>query len=160
MVSTDITYIPMAKGFVYVVAIIDWFSRKVLSLRLSNTMDIHFCLDALDEALRRFDKPEIFNTDQGSQFTSESFTGRLKQERIKISMDGKSRWIDNVFVERLWRSLKYEEVYLKAYETIKQAELEIGDYFVFYNEQRKHTSLNINKDVVQKLKLHNGWHDY
>ena len=140
--STDITYIPMAKGFVYVVAIIDWFSRKVLSWRMSNTMDVHFCLDALDEALRRFDKPEIFNTDQGSQFTSEAFTGRLKQERIKISMDGKRRWIDNVFVERLWRSLKYEEVYLKAYETIKQAELEIDDYFVFYNEQRKHTSLN------------------
>jgi putative transposase len=105
-------------------------------------MDVHFCLDALDEALQRFDKPEIFNTDQGSQFTSEAFTGRLKQERIKISMDGKRRWIDNVFVERLWRSLKYEEVYLKAYETIKQAELEIGEYFVFYNEQRKHTSLN------------------
>lgn len=140
--STDITYIPMAKGFVYVVAIIDWFSRKVLSWRLSNTMDVNFCLDALDEALRRFDKPEIFNTDQGSQFTSEAFTGRLKQEGIKISMDGKRRWIDNVFVERLWRSLKYEEVYLKAYETIKQAELEIDDYFVFYNEQRKHTSLN------------------
>jgi putative transposase len=140
--ATDITYIPMAKGFVYVVAIIDWFSRKVLSWRLSNTMDVHFCLEALDEALRRYDKPEIFNTDQGSQFTSEAFTGRLKQENIKISMDGKRRCIDNVFVERLWWSLKYEEVYLKSYETIKQAELEIGDYFVFYNEQRKHTSLN------------------
>ena len=140
--ATDITYIPMAKGFVYVVAIIDWFSRKVLSWRLSNTMDVHFCLEALDEALRRYDKPEIFNTDQGSQFTSEAFTGRLKQEEIQISMDGKRRWIDNVFVERLWRSLKYEEVYLNAYETIKQAELAIGDYFVFYNEQRKHTSLN------------------
>lgn len=140
--STDITYIPMAKGFIYVVAIIDWFSRKVLSWRQSNTMDVHFCLDALNEALQRFGKPEIFNTDQGSQFTSEAFTGRLKQEGIKISMDGKRRWIDNVLVERLWRSLKYEEVYLKAYETIKQAELEIGHYFVFYNEQRKHTSLN------------------
>lgn len=140
--STDITYIPMAKGFVYVVAIIDWYSRKVLSWRLSNTMDVHFCVDALDEALRHFGKPEIFNTDQGSQFTSDVFTGRLKQAGINISMDGKRRWIDNVFVERLWRSLKYEEVYLKAYETIKQAKLEIGDYFVFYNEQRKHTSLN------------------
>ena len=140
--ATDITYIPMAKGFVYVVAIIDWFSRKVLSWQLSNTMDVHFCLEALDEALRHYDKPEIFNTDQGSQFTSEAFTGRLKQEGIQISMDGKRRWIDNVFVERLWRSLKYEEVYLNAYETIKQAELAIGDYFVFYNEERKHTSLN------------------
>jgi putative transposase len=140
--STDITYIPMAKGFIYVVAIIDWFSRKVLSWRQSNTMDVHFCLDALDEALRRFGKPDIFNTDQGSQFTREAFTGRLKQAGIKISMDGKRRWIDNVLVERLWRSLKYEEVYLKAYETIKQAALEIGHYFVFYNEQRKHTSLN------------------
>ena len=119
--ATDITYIPMAKGFVYVVAIIDWFSRKVLSCRLSNTMDVYFCLEALDEALRHYDKPEIFNTDQGSQFTSETFTGRLKQAGIQISMDGKRRWIDNVFVERLWRSLKYEEVYLNAYETIKHS---------------------------------------
>jgi putative transposase len=140
--ATDITYIPMDKGFVYLVAIIDWFSRKVLSWRLSNTMDTHFCLEALDEALRHYDKPVIFNTDQGSQFTSEAFTGRLLQEEINISMDGKGRWVDNVFVERLWRSLKYEEVYLKAYESIKQAELEIGNYFVFYNEQRRHQSLN------------------
>lgn len=140
--ATDITYIPMAKGFIYLVAIIDWFSRKVLSWRLSNTMDTHFCLEALDEALRRYDKPVIFNTDQGSQFTSEAFTGRLLQEEINISMDGKGRWVDNVFVERLWRSLKYEEVYLKAYESIKQAELEIANYFVFYNEQRRHQSLN------------------
>jgi putative transposase len=140
--AIDITYIPMAKGFVYVVAIIDWYSRKVLSWRLSNTMDTHFCLEALDEALRKYDKPVIFNSDQGSQFTSDVFTGRLLQENIRISMDGKGRWIDNVFVERLWRSLKYEEVYLKAYESIKQAELEIDHYFVFYNEQRKHQSLN------------------
>jgi len=140
--ATDITYIPMRKGFVYVVAIIDWFSRKVLSWRLSNTMDTHFCLEALDEAIRNYGKPEIFNSDQGSQFTSDKFTDRLKEHGIQISMDGKGRWMDNVFVERLWRSLKYEEVYLKAYESIKQAELEIGNYFLFYNEQRKHQGLD------------------
>ena len=140
--ATDITYIPMAKGFVYLVAIIDWHSRKVLSWRLSNTMDTYFCLEALEEALQKYGKPDIFNTDQGSQFTSELFTDRLKQAGIQISMDGKGRWIDNVFVERLWRSLKYEEVYLKAYESIRQAELEIDNYFVFYNEQRKHQGLN------------------
>jgi putative transposase len=140
--ATDITYIPMAKGFVYLVAIIDWHSRKVLSWQLSNTMDTYFCLEALEEALQKYDKPDIFNTDQGSQFTSELFTGRLKEAGIQISMDGKGRWIDNVFVERLWRSLKYEEVYLKAYESIRQAELEIGNYFVFYNEERKHQGLN------------------
>ena len=132
----------MAKGFVSVVAIIDWFSRRVLAWRLSNSMDTQFCLDALEEALENYGKPEIFNSDQGSQFTSDSFTERLKLADIKISMDGKGRWIDNVFVERLWRSLKYEEVYLKAYDSIRQAELEIGHYFVFYNEQRKHSSLN------------------
>jgi putative transposase len=140
--STDITYIPMAKGFVYVVAIMDWHSRKVLSWPLSNTMDTQFCLDALDEAIRKYGKPEIFNTDQGSQFTSEAFTGRLAEEGIEISMDGKRRWIDNVFIERLWRSLKYEEVYLKAYETIIEAELAIDNYFVFYNERRKHQNLD------------------
>ena len=147
--ATDITFIPMAKGFVYVVAIIDWFSRKVLSWRLSNTLDTHFCLEALDEAIQKYGRPEIFNSDQGCQFTSEAFTSRLKDNHIQISMDGKGRWIDNVFVERLWRSLKYEEVYLKAYESIRQAELEIGKYFVFYNERRKHQGLdNFTPDQV------------
>lgn len=146
---TDITYIPMAKGFVYLVAIMDWHSRKVLSWRLSNTLDTRFCLDALDEALRCYGKPDIFNSDQGCQFTSEAFTGRLLDNGIRISMDGKRRWIDNVFIERLWRSLKYEEVYIKAYESVKQAELEIGTYFLFYNEQRKHQGLdNFTPDEV------------
>lgn len=140
--ATDITYIPMAKGFLYLVAIIDWYSRKVLSWRLSNTMDVHFCLEALDEAFQRYGKPEIFNSDQGSQFTSSAFTQRLLAKKVKISMDGKGRWIDNVFIERLWRSLKYEEVYLKAYSSPKEAEIEIGNYLVFYNEERNHQSLN------------------
>ncbi|WP_157576730.1 IS3 family transposase [Pseudoalteromonas rubra] len=139
--ATDISYIPMAKGFVYVVAIIDWFSRKVLSWKLSNTLDTHFCLEALDEALQRYGKPQIFNSDQGCQFTSDVFTGKLKENDIKISMDGKGRWVDNVMIERLWRSLKYEEVYLKAYDSIREAEREIGNYFVFYNEERIHQSL-------------------
>ena len=152
--AVDITYIPMAKGFVYVVAIIDWYSRKVLSWRLSNTMDTYFCLEALEEAIDKYGKPEIFNSDQGSQFTSEIFTGKLKEHNIKISMDGKGRWIDNVFIERLWRSLKYEEVYLKAYESIKQAELEIGHYFMFYNEERKHQGLdNLTPDQVYNSRL-------
>jgi putative transposase len=139
--ATDLCYIPMAKGFLYLVAVMDWHSRKVLSWRLSNTMDARFCLEALDEALARYGTPEIFNTDQGSQFTSEAFTSRLKAHQIRISMDGKGRWVDNVFVERLWRSLKYEEVYLKAYETPRQAEMEIGRYFRFYNEERRHQGL-------------------
>jgi putative transposase len=132
----------MKNGFLYLVAIIDWYSRKVLSWRLSNTMDTQFCLDALDEAIALYGKPEIFNSDQGSQFTSIEFTDRLKAHGIRISMDGKGRWIDNVFIERLWRSLKYEEVYLKAYSSPREAELEIGNYMVFYNEQRNHQSLN------------------
>lgn len=140
--ATDITYIPMEKGFLYLVAIIDWYSRKVLSWRLSNTMDVHFCLEALDEALERYGVPEIFNSDQGSQFTSAEFTQKLLDKNIKISMDGKGRWIDNVFIERLWRSLKYEEVYLKAYSSPKEAEIEIGNYLVFYNEERNHQGLN------------------
>ena len=140
--ATDLTYIPMKNGFLYLVAIIDWYSRKVLSWRLSNTMDTQFCLDALNEALEQYGKPEIFNSDQGSQFTSLEFTGRLKEAQVKISMDGKGRWIDNVFIERLWRSLKYEEVYLKAYTSPKEAELAIGDYMVFYNEERNHQGLN------------------
>jgi len=139
--AMDITYIPMARGFVYLAAVIDWFSRRVLSWRLSITMDTSFCIEALEEALSRHGKPEIFNTDQGSQFTSEAFTGRLKEEGIQISMDGKGRWADNVFVERLWRSLKYEHVYLHAYESVGEARRRIGCYFEFYNSRRPHSSL-------------------
>ena len=140
--ATDICYVPMARGFVYVVAIMDWFSRKVLAWRVSNTMDADFCIDALEEAISRYGAPEIFNTDQGAQFTSEAFTGTLKAAGIRISMDGKGRWVDNVFVERLWRSLKYEEVYLKAYETVAQARQGMGNYFRFYNRERRHQSLD------------------
>lgn len=140
--ATDISYIPMARGFVYVVAIMDWTSRKVLAWRVSNTLDADFCVDALEEAISRYGAPDIFNTDQGAQFTSDAFTGVLKTAGIRISMDGKGRWVDNVFVERLWRSLKYEEVYLKAYETVAEARLGIGEYFRFYNGKRRHQSLN------------------
>ena len=140
--ATDISYIPMAKGFVYLVAVIDWYSRKVLSWRLSNSMDTDFCIDALEEALSRHGTPDIFNTDQGAQFTSEAFTDVLKEAGIDISMDGKGRWIDNVFVERLWRSVKYEEVYLKAYETVAEARTGIGTYFQFYNSERRHQGMN------------------
>jgi putative transposase len=139
--AADITYLPMAKGFVYLVAVIDWYSRKVLSWRLSITMESDFCVEALREALTRFGTPEIFNTDQGSQFTSEAFTEVLEEHDVKISMDGKGRWIDNVMVERLWRSLKYEEVYLKAYESVREARQSIGTYLRFFNEERGHTSL-------------------
>ena len=120
----------------------DWHSRKVLSWRLSNTMDTRFCVEALEEAIARYGAPEIFNTGQGSQFTSEQFTGALNAHGIRISMVGKGRWVDNVFVERLWRSVKYEEIYLKAYETPRQAETEIGRYFCFYNERRRHQGLD------------------
>ena len=135
------SYIPLAHGFAYLVAIMDWYSRKVLSWRLSNTMDTSFCVDALQEALWRFGKPEIFNSDQGAQFTAEVFTGILRQAGIKISMDGRGRCIDNVFVERLWRSLKYEEVYLHAYEDPVEARTGIGRYLDFYNEVRPHQAL-------------------
>jgi len=138
----DITYIPMARGFVYLAAVMDWYSRKVLAWRLSNTLDTAFCLAALDEALTRHGTPEIFNTDQGCQFTSEDFTGALKTAGIQISMDGKGRWMDNVFIERLWRSLKYEEVYLHAYDTIPQARDGIGAWIAFYNQRRKHQALD------------------
>jgi len=140
--ATDITYIPMAKGFLYLVAIMDWYSRKVLSWRLSNSMDTAFCADSLKEAISKYGTPEIFNTDQGAQFTSEDFTGVLKEAEIKISMDGKGRWMDNVFIERLWRSLKYEEVYLKAYETVAEARSGIGTWITFYNHERTHQSLD------------------
>jgi len=140
--ATDITYIPMAKGFVYLVAIMDWYSRKVLAWRLSNSMDSDFCVDALEEALAAYGSPEIFNTDQGAQFTSDAFTGVLKDAGVDISMDGKGRWVDNVFVERLWRSVKYEDVYLKAYETVTEARNGIGTYLDFYNRERRHQSMD------------------
>ena len=139
--AADLCYIPMARGFMYLVAIMDWHSRKVLSFRLSNTMDTEFCVDALEEAIGRFGSPEIFNTDQGSQFTSEAFTGVLKQHNITISMDGKRRWLDNVFVERLWRSVKYEDIYLRAYETPKDLQQGLDWYFQFYNTKRRHLAL-------------------
>jgi putative transposase len=135
---SDITYIPLAKGFVYLVAIMDWHSRAVLAWRISNTLHADFCVDALEEALRRFGRPEIFNTDQGSQFTSTDFTGVLKAHGIKISMDGKGRCMDNIFVERLWRSLKYENVYLHAYASVTEARAGIGAWLLFYNEERLH----------------------
>ena len=138
----DITYIPMRKGFVYLVAIMDWYSRKVLSWRLSNTMDAGFCVAALREALCTYGTPDIFNTDQGSQFTSDEFTNVLKEAGVTISMDGKGRWMDNVFIERLWRSLKYEEVYLHAYDTIPDAREGIGRWTDFYNQRRKHQALD------------------
>lgn len=137
--AADITYIPMAKGFLYLVAIIDWYSRYVLSWRLSNTLDTDFCREALEEALRK-GKPEIFNTDQGSQFTSEEFTGILKKHNIQISMDGKGSYNDNLFIERLWRTVKYEEVYLKAYQDGREARISLGHYFRFYNTERSHQS--------------------
>jgi len=139
--STDITYVPMAKGFVYLVAVMDWYSRRVLSWKISTTMDTRFCVEALAEAIEQYGCPEIFNTDQGSQFTSEEFTGVLKSNDIRISMDGKGRWVDNVFVERLWRSVKYEEVYLKAYDSVAEARESLGQYFKFYNTERRHQSL-------------------
>jgi len=140
--SCDITYIPMKAGFLYLVAVIDWHSRLVLSWRLSNTMDKTFCVDALQEALDRYGKPEIFNTDQGVQFTCESFITTLESQGIRISMDGKGRCLDNIFCERLWRSLKYEEIYLRAYETTKEARTMIGQWFTFYNDERLHQSLD------------------
>lgn len=139
--SADITYLPMARGFLYLVAIMDWHSRKVLSWRLSNTLTADFCVEALDEALRRFGPPEIFNTDQGSQFTGSAFTGRLKDAGVRISMDGTGRWLDNVFIERLWRSVKYEEVYLRAYDTVSDARSGLKRYFSFYNSIRTHQAL-------------------
>ncbi len=145
---TDITYLPMARGFAYLVAIMDWHSRKVLSWRISNVMDTDFCMEALNEAINRYGAPEIFNSDQGSQFTSTAFTDELKRNNIRISMDGKGRWIDNVFIERLWRSVKYEEVYLHAYESLTQARAGLKNYFQFYNAKRKHQTLNAKPDDV------------
>lgn len=138
--AADITYIPMARGFLYLVAVIDWYSRYVLSWRLSNTLDDSFCVDALEEALRK-GRPDIFNTDQGAQFTGKAFTSILTQHRVRVSMDGKGRYSDNLFIERLWRTVKYEEVYLKAYQDGKEARVGISDYFFFYNTERPHQAL-------------------
>ena len=139
--ATDVTYLPMAQGFAYLVAILDLFSRKVLAFRVATTLATDFCIEALAEALRRYDAPEIFNTDQGSQFTDEHFTAVLAAKGVRISMDGKGRWIDNVFVERLWRSVKYESIYLHAYETPREVRVALARYFEFYNAQRPHQSL-------------------
>ncbi len=139
--STDITYVPMRQGFMYLVAVMDWYSRYVLSWRLSNTLEVDFCLEALGEALTR-GTPEIFNSDQGSQFTSPRFTKRLEEEGIRISMDGRGRALDNVFIERLWRSVKYEELYLKSYDRVPQLYLGLTEYFGFYNDERPHQGLN------------------
>ena len=146
--ASDVTYIPMETGFVYLTVIMDWYSRKVLSWRVSNSLDASFCIDALEEAIHRFGIPDIFNTDQGSQYTSENFTGVLKSHNIEISMDGKGAWRDNVFVERLWRSVKYEEVYLNAYESLTEAKQSLKKYFHFYNQQRKHQTLKAAPDQV------------
>ena len=139
--AMDITYIPMARGFVYLAAVVDWFSRRVLAWRLSITLGVEFCLEAVDEALVSYGRPEIFNTDQGSQFTSAAFTGLLLENAIAISMDGRGSWRDNVFVERLWRSVKYEEVYLHAYDNVGQARASLGRYLDFYNCKRPHSRL-------------------
>jgi putative transposase len=140
--AMDITYIPMARGFVYLAAVVDWFSRRVLAWRLSITLEVEFCLDAVEDALARHGRPEIFNTDQGSQFTSAAFTGLLLGNAIAISMDGRGSWRDNVFVERLWRSIKYEEVYLRAYDSVGEARASLGRYLDFYNSKRPHSSLD------------------
>jgi putative transposase len=140
--AMDITDVPMARGFVYLAAVVDWFSRRVLSWRVSISLEAAFCVDALEEALARYGRPEIFNTDQGSQFTSSDFTSVLLKAGIAISMDGRGSWRDNVFVERLWRSIKYEEVYLRAYDTVSDARASIGRYLAFYNGRRPHSSLD------------------
>jgi putative transposase len=139
--SADITYLPLARGFCYLTAVMDWASRRVLSWRLSNTLDASFCIEALEEALERYGAPRVFNTDQGSQFTCAGFTDVLAGHGVQISMDGRGRWLDNVFIERLWRSVKYEEVYLKAYENLVEARRELGAYFDFYNHRRRHQGL-------------------
>jgi putative transposase len=149
--ASDITYIPMRRGFLYLVAVMDLFSRYVLAWRLSNTLDVDFCLEALEEALGK-QKPDIFNVDQGAQFTSTKFTGMLLDHKVKISMDDKGRFLDNIFVERLWRSLKYEEVYLKAYETVAEAKAGIASYMAFYNHERLHEALGYRT----AWEMHNG----
>jgi putative transposase len=150
--ASDITYIPMANGFLYLVAIIDWASRAVLAWRLSNTMDSAFCVEALEEALQKYGKPRIFNTDQGAQFTSAAFTGKLEAAGVAISMDGRGRFMDNIFIERLWRSIKYEEVHLKAYADGHEARIGIGRWMEFYNHRRPHQSMNNQRPI-------NVWRD-
>jgi putative transposase len=140
--ATDITYLPMAKGFAYLVAIVDLYSRKVLAWRVSNAMTTEFCVEALQEALSCYGTPEIFNTDQGSQFTAEDFTAPLLAQGVRVSMDGKGRWVDNVFVERLWRSVKYEHIYLHAHESVREVKTALRGYFDFYNASRPHQSLD------------------
>jgi putative transposase len=140
--AMDFTYVPMARGFVYLAAVVDWYSRRVLAWRLSITMEAAFCVEALEEALACHGKPDVFNTDQGSQFTGQDFTGVLLKAGVAISMDGKGAWRDNVFVERLWRSVKYEEIYLRAYDTVGEARASIGRYLAFYNGRRPHSSLD------------------
>jgi putative transposase len=155
--STDITYIRLARGFAYLVAIIDWYSRRVLSWRVSNSMGAEFCVDCLEEALRIHGKPEIFNSDQGSQFTSEAFTGVLKKEGIFISMDGRGRAFDNIFVERLWRNVKHEDVYLKGYGSMAELTAGLTEYFAFYNGERPHQSLSFKTpDVVYRSAMGGG----
>lgn len=152
----DITYIPMQRGFLYLVAVMDWASRKVLAWRLSNTMDVTFCLEALEEAMATYGRPEIFNTDQGSQFTSPRFTGLLTEVGIQVSMDGRGRWMDNVFIERLWRSLKYECVYLNAFETGSEARAGLGRWIDYYNADRPHSALGGRTPAEAHAGLANG----
>ena len=154
--AMDITYIPMARGFVYLTAVVDWVSRRVLAWRVSIGMEVDFCLEAVEEALARYGAPEIFNTDQGSQFTSVAFTGLLQRNAIRISMDGKGSWRDNVFVERLWRSVKYEEVYLRAYDSVAEARTSLGRYLGFYNSKRPHASLDAR--TPDQAYFDHGWH--
>lgn len=154
--STDITYIRVGRGFAYLTAVVDWYSRKVLAWRLSNTMDATFCLAALREALATYGSPEIFNTDQGSQFTSDDFIKVLEDHKIRISMDGKGRALDNIFVERLWRSVKYEEVYLKQYQSMPEAKAGLAAYFRFFNEQRPHQALD-NRTPAEVHGADNSW---
>ena len=157
--STDITYIRLAHGFAYLVAIVDWYSRRVLSWRISNSMEAVFCIDCLEDALRKHGKPEIFNSDQGSQFTSEGFTDVLKREGVIISMDGRGRAFDNIFVERLWRSVKYEDVYLKGYATMGELLLGLAEYFIFYNCERPHQSMgNKTPEFVYRSAIGGGAH--
>lgn len=156
--ALPLTPLPMARGFLYLVAIMDWHSRKVLAWRLSNTLDTDFCVEALKEALRRYGRPEIFNTDQGAQFTSVAFTDVLKDAGVTISMDGKGCWVDNVFVERLWRSVKYEDVYLRAYDTVAAAREGLSCYFDFYNTERRHQSLN-RMTPNQAYAGHGSWNE-
>ncbi len=140
--AMDLTYIPMARGFVYLVAVVDWFTRRVLSWKVSTTMDVHFCLEAVEEAIAQYGTPEIMNTDQGSQFTSLAFTQLMKDHDIRISMDGKGAWRDNIFVERLWRTIKYEDIYLRAYASVSEVRKGLNRYISFYNSRRPHSSLN------------------